>query len=483
MKQLQKMKQKFCCMLLAISFFAHGFAQLNKADSIRRLLDIEKQETNKVTLLCDMAQVYNAFKPDTALALAQQALYLAQKIKFTDGESRALGYMGNAFNQIGNYPKALEYYLLKLQLEEKRKNAQNLANVLLNIGVVYLYQEEFDKALVQYYLADSILNAHPKEGDRKFDLVLRWSVALNIGDVYVHIQKPDSAFIYFTKSLAIAKEQQSGDFTGTSLVGIAEVYLKQKNYALADYNFKAALPYLIKADNEDVICEVYIGLAQLFSELNKNDSARHFAGIAIAIAQKDKFLAWNLKAVAFLNEHYKKLNKMDSAYFYLKLSNELKDSISSKNRIRESQLISSNEQIRQRELAEQKLIAKKERFQQLQLLFIGIFIPAFFLLTLILSRRKIHARVIRFLGIISLLILFEYLTLLLHPYVLEITNHTPIYELIIFVAIAAILIRAHHRIEQWFIEKLINRNIRLGSFRFPIRHLKTKKIKNPPANI
>lgn len=483
MNRRQKMKQKLYCTVLAVCFFAQGFAQINKADSIRRLLDVEVQESKKVILLCDMAKVYNPIKPDTALALAQQALYLSQKIKFVDGESKALGFMGNAFLQIGNYPKALEYYLLKLKLEEKRKNAQNLANVILNIGVVYLYQEQFDKSLTQYFLADSILNAHKEEGDRNFDLVLRWSIALNIGDVYSHLQKPDSAFIYFTKSLALAKEQHSGDFTGTSLVGIAEVYLKQKKYVLAGNNFKEALPYLMKADNEDVICESYIGLAQLYSELGKNDSARYFAGVAIAIAQKDKFLAWNLKAVAFLNGHYKKLNKMDSAYFYLKLSNELKDSISSKNRIRESQLISSNEQIRQRELIEQKLIAKKERNQQLQLLLIGIFIPAFFLLTLILSRRKIHARVIRFLGIISLLILFEYLTLLLHPYVLEITNHTPIYELIIFVAIAAILIRAHHRIEQWFIEKLINRNIRLGSFRFPIRRLKTKKIENPPDNI
>lgn len=52
------------------------------------------------------------------------------------------------------------------------------------------------------------------------------------------------------------------------------------------------------------------------------------------------------------------------------------------------------------------------------------------------------------------MILFEYLTLLLHPYVAEITHHTPVYELIIFVCIAALLIPTHHRIEHWLIEKL-----------------------------
>jgi hypothetical protein len=189
-------------------------------------------------------------------------------------------------------------------------------------------------------------------------------------------------------------------------------------------------------------------------------------------------LNWRLKAAAFLESFYKKNNNIDSAYAYLSLSQALHDSINSKDRIRQSQIISSNEQLRQTELAEQKLKAKKERQQQLQLLFIGIFIPAFFLMTLLLSRRKIHVRVIKFLGVISLLILFEYLTLLLHPYVADKTNHTPIVELLIFVAIAAILIRAHHRIEQWFIDKLINRSHPLADGRFNVRRVRIK-VKKP----
>ena len=110
------------------------------------------------------------------------------------------------------------------------------------------------------------------------------------------------------------------------------------------------------------------------------------------------------------------------------------------------------------EIAERNRIAAKERKQQLQYLFIGIFIPGFFLLTLLLSRIRIHPRIIKVLGILSLLILFEYLLLLLHPTVAELTHHTPVLEMLIFVSIAAILIPAHHRIEGWLIKKLIHRN-------------------------
>lgn len=64
---------------------------------------------------------------------------------------------------------------------------------------------------------------------------------------------------------------------------------------------------------------------------------------------------------------------------------------------------------------------------------------------------------------------FEYLLLLLHPTVAELTNHTPVLEMLIFVSIAAILIPGHHRIEAWLIKKLIHRN---ESIRFTFKKTK-----------
>jgi hypothetical protein len=119
-------------------------------------------------------------------------------------------------------------------------------------------------------------------------------------------------------------------------------------------------------------------------------------------------------------------------------------------------VITSNEQYRQMELEEQKRQERAQRFKQLQMLLIAIFIPGFFLITLVLSRVNVHIKVIRVLGVLSLLFLFEYLTLLLHPTVANLTHHTPVLEILIFVAIAAILIPLHHKLEHWFIHKLIH---------------------------
>ena len=268
----------------------------------------------------------------------------------------------------------------------------------------------------------------------------------------------DSAFIFFRRSLELANGRQEKDLVGASMVGLGHSYFKSANYPLAKQFYIDAISNLAAVADEDLMCEAGIGLAKLYEELGQPDSAAWFANFSLALARKDGFQSRELDAVNFLTKYYSKRNVTDSAFSYLLAAQELKDSINSRERVRQSQVLSSNENIRQLELAESKRLAAEERSQQLQLLFIGIFIPALFVITLFLSRIKINVRVIRSAGIISLLILFEYLTILLHPRVVELAHHTPIIELIIFVAIAALVLPAHHRLEHWLIKILTMRN-------------------------
>jgi hypothetical protein len=88
--------------------------------------------------------------------------------------------------------------------------------------------------------------------------------------------------------------------------------------------------------------------------------------------------------------------------------------------------------------------------------------------------------VIKALGILSLLFLFEYLTLWLHPTVAELTGHKPIFEIMIFVALAAILIPLHHRTEHWLVERLIQHRVYRGQTKR--LHLNIEAEKNRPSN-
>lgn len=440
------------------------FAQKQKADSLTKLLAIEKTDTGKVKLMWNLAAVINIYDPEKALILSQQSFSLATRVKYIDGQSKALGVMANTFSKMGNYPKALELNLRKLKLEEKGNNPRNLAFALMNIGIVYRYQEEYAEALKYYYRSDSVIRQNNLEE-------VKYYVYMNLGDLYDRLNNNDSAFSYFNKSLILSNSLKNDDYIGNSMTGLGHTYFKKGNSTFSLLYYHTAISYLEAANNDEVLCEAMLGLAKLYQQqLHKNDSAVYYASLSLQIAE-NRFTAMEFEAANFLTNHYKSVHNIDSAYVYLNKVQQLNDSINSKEKIRKLQLLSSNENFRQLEIEENKKIAKRERKQQLQLLFIGIFIPGFFLLTLLLSRIRIHTRVIKILGILSLLILFEYLTLLLHPTVAIFTNHTPVYEMLIFVSIAAVLIPAHHRFEQWLIEKLIHRNgsIRLKKFKLKVK--------------
>lgn len=464
----------FCCSKIFLpvlfSFFTCiGFSQVKNSDSLSALLRTAKEDTNKVNLLWQLAYAININKPDKALILCQQANFLARKLKYAEGQSRSLGIMASTFMLMGNYPRALEFNLAKLKLEEKRNNPRNLASVLLNIGAVYASQEEFRKALIYYNKSYEVAASNNLNE-------LNYHIMLNLGDAYDKLNIPDSAFLYFKKSLDIANELKDVDFIGTSMTGLGHTYRKLESNNLALEYYRKGLDYLKAANDDDVICEATLGMAKLFQDIGLADSATTYALHSYQLAEKDGFIARQLDASEFLAEHYKRVKNIDSSFAFLYHTQMLNDTINSKARIRESQILSSNEQIRQLEIEENKKIAVKERKIQLQLLFIGIFIPGFFLLTILLSRVKINIRVVKILGVLSLLILFEYLTLLLHPYVKEFTHHTPIYEMLIFVSIAAILIPTHHRIEHWLIKKLIARRAMAEEMKVKS---KTLKIKTP----
>lgn len=82
---------------------------------------------------------------------------------------------------------------------------------------------------------------------------------------------------------------------------------------------------------------------------------------------------------------------------------------------------------------------------------------------------------IRFLGILSLLIVFEFVNLFIHPHLDKWTNHSIPMTLGIMVFVAALLIPLHHNLDHWVTHQLVekNRRIRLAAAKKTIADLDT----------
>ena len=362
---------KIAALLILFFLFNDVFSQSSKTDSIRKLLQTETKDSNRVTLLWKLAEQYQFFKPDTTIQLAQQAQLLASRIKFTEGESRSFAVMATGQYLLGNYTASLNNYMQKLKIEEKRNSVRNYASALNNIGLMYILLSDYKSALSYLYRADSTVKA--AGGVVKQEL--QNSILTNLGETFYRMKKPDSAKQYFSEALNIALQNKNGFYQGAAFLGLGNVYAGEGNDSTALINYRRALGLLNDGTNNDMLCETAIGFANVFQKNELYDSVLHYAMLAFNIARRDGFVSRELDAANFLSRFYKNKKKFDSAFVYMEQAVMLQDSLKGQEKTREAMIISSNEQIRQAEMAEQKLREKETRLQRLQMLAICIFIP------------------------------------------------------------------------------------------------------------
>ncbi len=417
-------------------------AELSKPQPIKK----------EITLLWNLADEMQMYNNDSALILGHKAMTLAKEINYKEGLSRSLGITANVYSSMGNYPKAMALYLEKLKLEESGKNPRNLASALINIGIVFSFQQEYAEALRYYNKADKLIIEH------KIDDLIP-NINMNLGDTYDKINKNDSAKYFYTivyENAILIKNKYNEAF---ARIGLGNVNAKMNNEYNAIQNYNLAIPVLRDKKDFEFLSETYLGLAKVHNMFGNEKEAILNAQLALLEANKIKAMNKSYDAEVFLTQFYKKMHQPDSAFKYLELSTALNDSINNRNKIKNLQLLTINEKLRQDELAAAKITAKKERVKQLQLLFITIFIPSLFLITLLLRRRKVKQSVVKILGIVSLMFAFEFITLLTHPLVAKLTNYNLILEMLVFVTLGFILVPAHHKLEHWLINHLIKNRV------------------------
>lgn len=145
----------------------------------------------------------------------------------------------------------------------------------------------------------------------------------------------------------------------------------------------------------------------------------------------------------------------------------MNDSINNKAKrvLVQSQLLAEEER-------QQVLDEERKNYLQYSAVAIGIVVllVAFFLFSHSVIANQKH---IRFLGVLSLLIVFEFLNLLLHPFLEKLTHHETVFMLAVMVGIAAFLIPVHHKLEHWVTHQLVEKNkkIRLAAAKKTIAQL------------
>ncbi len=166
-----------------------------------------------------------------------------------------------------------------------------------------------------------------------------------------------------------------------------------------------------------------------------------------------------LPATGFMQQVFDSLQMPDSAYHFAKIKEKINSEIFSQSNINKIQALAFNEQIRNIEEEAKAKAEEEQRKQNIQFALIAFGIITFIVLFLLFSRSIVaNEKFISFFGVLGLLVVFEFINLLIHPWLASVTHESPVLMLLALVLIASLLIPLHHRLEKWIKEKMVEKN-------------------------
>lgn len=451
MKDMRKLFLLFY--LVSIGFSSKG--QTYSLDSLRKEAT-HPEEKRRLNGLIQLSFAYINSNPDSAKLLAEQGLQLSKDKNSITGELGAINNLAYLYSNMGQKDRSLALFLEGLKKAEQEHITSMQLTFMQNLG--NFYHDHKDSRTALNYLFRALDYAQDQQLSGK-DGVLFNAVA----SCYLNLGMIDSARFYISKCQQSLIAHPNPDV-------ISSVYGLQGEIEQRANNTTLVIPFYtlsMQADLADLFypgaAESALRIAGIFDDLSKSDSAKHYANLAFHFSTLSKSADQQLASSEFLFRHFKKTGLRDSAFYYLQVANGVKDSLYAQDRARVVQELSFGERVRQQDIVIKLALEAQDRKSRIELAAIAIFIPTFFLVVLLISSQRLKRSWVEYLGIVALLLVFEFINLLLHPYIVRVTHHNNILMLLILVTLAAVLVPMHHKLEQWITKRNEGMHVRKRS--------------------
>ncbi|MCD4773481.1 MAG: tetratricopeptide repeat-containing sensor histidine kinase [Bacteroidales bacterium] len=292
------------------------------------LADQIKYLKGKANTLKNIGSYYKHLgKYKEALNNYQKALQLFQKLNDKKGISKSYYCVGNMYRYIADYDKALEYLFKSLSIIEEINDKKGKAICLNYIGLVYNKLCKYHMALEYYYKS---LNIRDEINDNKGKAVMY----NNIGNIYKRLNNIDKSMEYYLKSLEIKRNVNDNIGISISLNNLGRIYNNQKKYDKALDCFMESILIKNKIGTKKGVASVYNNIAIVYKNLNNFIKADKYYRISLNISEKtgNKYSVSNtLNNIGLL---YLKIKIYDKAFDYFNRSLKIAEDINAVGLIR-----------------------------------------------------------------------------------------------------------------------------------------------------
>lgn len=344
------MKTILLLLFFFISFF-EIFAQQKERDSLYSVLrNKDITENQRADIYAQMSFEFRDTEPIKGIEYGERAIEIGQKISNEHAVNKGLSHTGINYKNIGNYPKAMQYFLQAADMAKRRKDAETEAYAYIDMGRIYQAQKNYIKTEQNFKEAKII--AELKE-DKK---ILAY-VFINLARFYKETNRYDLALEDCYKSLKLRQVLKDNRGIATSYQVLADIYNLQRNYPKALENYELSDKFLNVAKSKRGLIGNIIGKAKVWQKQNKNEIALAKANEGLIMAQGLGDLIYVRDACEVLTQIYLEEKDYKNALKYQSIFIAAKDSLINEDDTRK---VSNLENMREKELERIAQKAKEE---------------------------------------------------------------------------------------------------------------------------
>ena len=355
--------------LLTIATANFTIAQQVNADSLKQAANNTLNDTSRLILLGRLTNFYVEINPDSAYNYASQMLSIAQKLDLKLEEVYALGEMGYAALNMGNYPRSLQNFLSAIAIAEDPNSEKNILSAnyhsideftdrsvsphlqrLLKLSRIHQYAailyrnaNNYEKSFSHFFESTEWAK---KSGSDKMLCV----IDISLGRTYLNVSKIDSALLTEQNAYDIAVKTSFEKYLGSILFNLGLIHAAKKDAALAGQYFKRAIVASTEQNYYRGIIASDLALADLYKQSGNKDSSLYFIKASLPTAVYLDAPDLLLRSYTALADHYKTANTNDSAVKYQALIIKIKDSLFNSKQAQQFQNIDFDEQQRQQQI-------------------------------------------------------------------------------------------------------------------------------------
>ncbi|HET9745337.1 MAG TPA: ATP-binding protein [Chitinophagaceae bacterium] len=359
------MIKRFLYSLVFIVTATVAQSQQSHIDSLVRLADSNDSDTIKLVVFRTVSRIYAELDPDSAYHYAEKSLKLAREMNFRLDEGSALREMAYALLNRAHYPRSLQTTLASVAILEnpdsERKvligkfpgdddliyrtgtaHEQRLSELAFTHqiwGVLYANTNNYEKALMQHRVAGQLAQ---ESGNLPLQSIVNMTMARN----YLELKKTDSALIVLKRAYDLVMQSGYKRYFGSVLLNMGRVYAVLGKQDLAIDYYRRSLVASAETYYFRGVVACNLLLAAHYRKLQKMDSAYYHINEALSTARNMDAPDLLLRSYTSLSDYYQSVGNNDSTVKYQALIIKINDSLFSTRQAQQFQNIDFDEQQR-----------------------------------------------------------------------------------------------------------------------------------------